>query len=375
MFAEFRDGLIGGGALTPEQFDRLIAWWQAERTEGEGLPAFLVRQDMLTPAGGATFGKALRGEIPVEAAAALLKPSVPGKQAGRTLSPGDWFGSYHLTDQIGRGPRATVFTAEDTRTGQTVALKVFNRRVARRSARGDEELPPPASFDHPNCLPVLETGTEVGVAYVAMPYVPAGSAGAALGRRGSMPPAQAARVCRLAAQGLAAAHAAGVPHGKLKPNHILLGDAGQVWLSDFAPRPPGAAPPAALVADLRGFALIIARLVTNQSLPDVPVAATLPRILADVPAPFGSIVAALVADPPAPPCATAAQLANELAAAEATVATTTTAALPGTVTAPLPGSLFGSAGGSPAGVAIGKTLGKCRLIAQIGSGGAGVVYR
>jgi serine/threonine protein kinase len=384
MFAEFREGLIRG-SLTSAQFDELIAWWQSTRATGEGLPAFLVRQGVLTREGGVTVERAMRGDTPADAAGALLAPIVqarwPTKSTARALAPGEPFGLYRLIDQVGRGPRATVFTAEDTRTGHTRAIKVFNRP----GRRGAEAPPPPVGFSHPNCLPILESGTESGLAYVVMPYAEGGSADAAVGRRGSMPPAQAARVCRLAAQGLAGAHAAGVPHGNLKLTNLLFGPAGEVWLSDFGP-PPAAGRPlsAAFRADLRAFALIIARLVTNQSVPDVPIVGSLPRFLTGVPAPFGAVVAALAVDPPAPPCATAGQLVGELAAAEATVVAATHSTVPGPVRAPAPPPAppeldpnltpVVAAGAEPA-APVGRMLGKCLLICQIGQGGAGVVYR
>src|SRR5256885_436299 len=75
MYARLRDCLVGRGVLKPGQFDRLLAWWQTERAEREELPAFLVRQGLLSPAGGTTLTQALRGEVPIDIAAVLLSPA------------------------------------------------------------------------------------------------------------------------------------------------------------------------------------------------------------------------------------------------------------------------------------------------------------
>ncbi|HEY1375181.1 MAG TPA: serine/threonine-protein kinase [Gemmataceae bacterium] len=428
MYARLRDCLVGRGVLKPGQFDRLLGWWQSERTDREELPAFLVRQGMLSPDGGMTLTKALRGEIPIDVAAVLLSPAAlatRGESAeGSTLpqragthlaewrrrlglndaadppaaapapAAGTPFGPYRLLEGLGRGPRATVFRADDGRTGNTVAVKVFTRPPGPEGATALEffleEARTAARISHPNCLPVLDSGREQGTAYLAMPLARGGSAQDALRLRGPMPHAQAARVGRLAAQGLAAAHVAGVAHGNLKPSNILLGEAGEVWLSDFGPQPPsGVAAPADLAADLRAFGVTLYRLLTNQPPPITPTGrVTKSAFDSTLPEPFRDLLDALLSDEPETKVRTANELAGALARAEGAVTAAGTVDLrvagnrppvpPPVPIAPPPPPGNESPGGPavPIGLPhVGDTLGKCRLTGIIGQGSSGTVFR
>src|SRR5690606_28188277 len=67
---------------------------------------------------------------------------------------------------------------------------------------------------------------------IVMEYI-AGETLAERIRRGAVPPETAAGICRQIAAGLAAAHAAGIVHGDLKPANLMITPSGNVKVMDF----------------------------------------------------------------------------------------------------------------------------------------------
>jgi TolB-like protein len=141
---------------------------------------------------------------------------------------------YVLERELGRGGMAVVFLGRDLRHDRPVAVKVLHPELA--AVLGPErflrEIGLAARLDHPNILPVLDSGESAGRLWYAMPYVDGGSLRQRLQRETQLGIEEAVRIGREVAGALEHAHGHGIVHRDIKPENILLSD-GRVLLADF----------------------------------------------------------------------------------------------------------------------------------------------
>jgi serine/threonine protein kinase len=141
---------------------------------------------------------------------------------------------YTLTSELGRGGMAVVYRAQDARHGRDVAVKVMLPAVA--GAVGAErflrEIETAARLQHPNIVPVFDSGETAGQLYFVMPLIEGESLRARLERGGRLEVDEAVRITREVAEALSYAHAQGVIHRDLKPENIML-TRGHALLADF----------------------------------------------------------------------------------------------------------------------------------------------
>jgi serine/threonine-protein kinase len=144
-------------------------------------------------------------------------------------------GRYAIESLLGRGVSASVYLAQDLRHGRRVALKVLHDALG--SAVGVErfqrEIRVAARLQHPNILPLFDSGADSGRLWYVTPLVETGSLRDRLASGGPLPPADAATLGAEVADALAHAHAAGIVHRDIKPENILIGTGGHALLADF----------------------------------------------------------------------------------------------------------------------------------------------
>ena len=148
-------------------------------------------------------------------------------------NPGS-IGSYRVERQLGRGGMGEVFLAYDSRLGRRVAIKRIRQGVdwAGQSERFRREARAAARLSHPAIVHVYDlVEDEAGLAIV-MEYVE-GHTLADLTAGGLPPPAFAVRLARDIAEGLAAAHAAGLVHRDLKAENVIVTADGHAKILDF----------------------------------------------------------------------------------------------------------------------------------------------
>ncbi|MEP7380396.1 MAG: protein kinase [Gemmatimonadota bacterium] len=174
------------------------------------------------------------------AAAGLQTPATPSSGERRIAGEIELVLRSALADRyavdrlIGRGGMATVYLAHDLRHERRVALKVLDRELG--AVLGIErflgEIRVTASLQHPNILPLFDSGEANGLLFYVTPFVEGESLRARLSRERQLPVDEAVRLAVGVASALQYAHRQGVIHRDLKPDNILLQE-GQPLLADF----------------------------------------------------------------------------------------------------------------------------------------------
>jgi len=143
-------------------------------------------------------------------------------------------GKYRVEREIGRGGMATVYLARDPRHDRNVAVKVLDPDLG--AVLGAErflaEIKVTANLQHPNLLPLFDSGAVHGLLYYVMPFIEGESLRRRLDREKQLPVGEAVQIAIGVAKALAYAHAQGVIHRDLKPENILL-QSGQPLVADF----------------------------------------------------------------------------------------------------------------------------------------------
>ena len=128
---------------------------------------------------------------------------------------------------IGSGAMGAVYIAEDTQTGERVALKLLapdmadDVRFRRRFLRESEIA---RTLDEPHVVHVVDAGEDDGTLYLAMAYIEGEDLRTVLRRDGALDAERTLRIAGQVASALDAAHRAGLVHRDVKPGNVLVTD-------------------------------------------------------------------------------------------------------------------------------------------------------
>ncbi|MFT4044788.1 MAG: protein kinase [Gordonia sp. (in: high G+C Gram-positive bacteria)] len=145
-------------------------------------------------------------------------------------------GRYRIDAPIARGGMSAVYLAHDLRLSRDVAVKVMDSRYSsdvQFLRRFEFEARAVAGLKHPGLVAVYDQSIEDGIAFLVMELVEGGSLRELLRERGPMPPHAVVAVADPVLGGLGTAHAAGLAHRDVKPENVLISDAGEVKVADF----------------------------------------------------------------------------------------------------------------------------------------------
>src|SRR3954451_2001244 len=149
---------------------------------------------------------------------------------------GQVFAGHRIEAEAGRGGMGVVYVATHLALNRRVALKLIAPDLAADEGfreRFKQESMTAASIDHPNVIPIYHAGEEDGKLYITMRYVDGTDLRAMIARDGKVEARQAAEIVSQVAAALDAAHKSGLLHRDVKPANVLIGEAGQAYLTDF----------------------------------------------------------------------------------------------------------------------------------------------
>lgn len=155
---------------------------------------------------------------------------------------------YWIKKRLGRGAMGQVYLARDENLGtRQVAVKTVRQDILNSDdlqegeaiARFEREARSAASIRHPNIVDVTDFGeSKDGVFYLVMEYVEGETLHRLLRREGTLDVKRAAKLLKQIADGVEAAHDAGILHRDLKPANIFImnkgrGGDGFIKVGDF----------------------------------------------------------------------------------------------------------------------------------------------
>jgi serine/threonine protein kinase/tetratricopeptide (TPR) repeat protein len=148
---------------------------------------------------------------------------------------GQLLSHYTLTEKIGEGGMGVVYRARDEQLCRDVAIKVLpahalDDEIARKRFR--KEALSLARLNHPNIETVHEFGSQQGVDFLVTEYIEGTTLNSML-LSGPLPEDEVLRLGAQLAEGLEAAHHAGVVHRDLKPANLRVTASGRLKILDF----------------------------------------------------------------------------------------------------------------------------------------------
>ena len=141
---------------------------------------------------------------------------------------------YTIQHELGAGGMATVYLAEDLKHHRQVALKILRPELAAilGGERFLKEIEVTANLQHPNILPLYDSGEADTFLYYVMPYIEGESLRDKLDREKQLGVEETVEIAKSVAAALQYAHERHVVHRDIKPENILL-QSGQALVADF----------------------------------------------------------------------------------------------------------------------------------------------
>jgi uncharacterized protein (TIGR03067 family) len=143
---------------------------------------------------------------------------------------------YEVLGLIGKGGMGDVYKARHRKMERTVALKVINRELVRKTEAVDRfhrEVKAAAQLSHPNIVTSHDADQAGDFHFLVMEYVDGVDLSHIVKDRGALPVAEACDYIRQAAIGLQHAHERGMVHRDIKPHNLMVTQDGTVKILDF----------------------------------------------------------------------------------------------------------------------------------------------
>ncbi len=167
------------------------------------------------------------------------------------ITAGSRIGPYLIERRLGAGGMGVVFQARDTKLNRPVAIKFLSAWFADANAakRFQREAQLASSLNHPHILTVHDAGEYEGRQCLVTEFVDGGTLDEWV-KAEKRTWRQIVEVLLGVADGLSAAHTAGILHRDIKPANIFLAKNGYAKLGDFGLARPAESVPSDVAGDL-----------------------------------------------------------------------------------------------------------------------------
>jgi len=141
---------------------------------------------------------------------------------------------YRLERHLGEGGMATVYLAEDLKHDRKVAIKILKPELSAilGGERFLQEIKVTANLQHPNILPLYDSGDADGFLFYVMPLVEGDTLRDKMDREKQLSVEDTVEIAKSVAAALDYAHRHDVVHRDIKPENVLMQD-GQAVVADF----------------------------------------------------------------------------------------------------------------------------------------------
>ncbi len=150
---------------------------------------------------------------------------------------GQRIGRYQCNALLGSGAMGRVYLARHVDLHRNCALKILPPKLVESDAayveRFANEGRAAAALNHPNIVTVHAIGEDRGYHFLEMEFVAGQSLRKLVEDDGPQNPVRATSLALRIAEGLAAAHLAGILHRDLKPDNVMLTHIGVPKITDF----------------------------------------------------------------------------------------------------------------------------------------------
>ena len=218
----YRAGQLGGIAQRADAVGRLARVMDRMATEvGERERRLRGRLDLL------------KGEITV---ARRTSEHAAASDHDRLRAGQSFAGRYAVESVVGRGGMGTVYKARDSELNELVAIKTLHPDLVRDEEsreRFKDEIRLTRRITHRNVVRTHDFGESDGLWYITMEYVEGLTVRDLLDARGRLGVEPALAIGLQLAESLVVAHQMGVIHRDIKPQNLLLDDAGVLKVMDF----------------------------------------------------------------------------------------------------------------------------------------------
>jgi serine/threonine protein kinase len=139
-------------------------------------------------------------------------------------------GRFEIVNELGRGGQGAVYLAYDPQLDRQVAIKIWPDNKSEHLVHEAQIV---SRLQHPNIVPLYDSGEHQGSAYLVYAYVEGETLAGLLEKEKILPFVRAVEIACGVLEGLSYAHAQGVLHLDIKPANVMIAASGAPMVMDF----------------------------------------------------------------------------------------------------------------------------------------------